>query len=236
MTRFADTDGFVVCIMRHVGCAVEELIDTVAAESAHDREAVGGRVTLDDFTKLAVLRAGLDHGNRLLQALASGIDKLLAFFVDLTDQVGLIQIAVETTIVAGHVQVDNITLLEHTLVGNAVANDLVDGSAHGFGEVVIIEGGRVRATLDGRFVHNSVNLIRCDTRTNSGSTNIQNLAGNLSRFLFEMLPLLCLLFNTLTLHTLRMPSISCSFRHRIAELARTWRSETGIPIPCVSLG
>ncbi len=49
-----------------------------------------------------------------------------------------------TLVVKGHVEVDYITIEEDSFIEDAVADDLVDGRAHRFGEVIVIQRRRVR--------------------------------------------------------------------------------------------
>ena len=46
--------------------------------------------------------------------------------------------------VQSNVDVENITVLEDSLIGNAVADDLVDRGADRLGEVAVVERRRVR--------------------------------------------------------------------------------------------
>ena len=48
------------------------------------------------------------------------------------------------SVVQGNVEVDDVSVQESAFVGNAVADNLVGGSAEGLGEVVVVQRGRVR--------------------------------------------------------------------------------------------
>lgn len=50
----------------------------------------------------------------------------------------------KAAVVKSDVNVEDVTILEDSLIGNAVADDLVDRCAYRFGEVAIVEGRWVR--------------------------------------------------------------------------------------------
>lgn len=54
-----------------------------------------------------------------------------------------VEVAVEAVVVEGDVEVDDVAFEEDALVGDAVADNFVDGGADGFGEVDVVEGGGV---------------------------------------------------------------------------------------------
>jgi len=43
-------------------------------------------------------------------------------------------------VVKGYVDVENVAVFQDPLIGNAVANNLVDGRTYGFGEMAVVEG------------------------------------------------------------------------------------------------
>jgi hypothetical protein len=49
----------------------------------------------------------------------------------------------EAAVVEGDVDVEDVAVLEGALVGDAVADDFVDGCADRFGEVAVVQRGRV---------------------------------------------------------------------------------------------
>lgn len=54
-----DSDGLVLCVVWHVGCTVEQLMDPVATVGPHYGEAVTLGVLLYHVTHVAVFYAGL---------------------------------------------------------------------------------------------------------------------------------------------------------------------------------
>lgn len=84
----------------------------------------------------------LDELDRLLEALARRLDDAHGVLVgqrSVADVVCLVDVAVEAAVVESDVDVDNVAVGERARVGDAVADDLVDGCAHGLGEAVVVE-------------------------------------------------------------------------------------------------
>ena len=64
----------------------------------------------------------------------------------------------ETLVEKGDVEVHNVAIFQNGLVGNSVTHGFVDRGTNGFGEVVVVEWRRVRASLDGFLVNDGVQL------------------------------------------------------------------------------
>jgi hypothetical protein len=120
-TRLRLADGFVLGVMRDVGCAVEELVNAVAAVSFHDAAVVALGELLDRVHQF----------DGFFQAVACGFDDAHAVGVlgGAADVVGFVQVAVEAAVVEGYVDVEDVAVLQGALVGDAVADDFVDGCA-----------------------------------------------------------------------------------------------------------
>ena len=125
---------------------MEQLVDTVPTVCFNDGAFLGLRVLLNDVSVLAEKCPWFHHGNGLVQALSrcfydtDGIgvcQRLLA------DVVCLIEVTVEAAVVEGHVDVEDVTVFEDALVGNAVANDFVGRGADRLGEAAIVERRRI---------------------------------------------------------------------------------------------
>jgi hypothetical protein len=145
-TRLAFAHSFVLAIMRHVGGAMEQRVDAVAAVCLDNAQALRLGVFLDNVTEVANLDAWLDVGDGLLQALSRGLDKAYIVRVGLrfvADVVRLVQITVVAFVEERDVNVEEVAILQNSHVGNAVANDFVDRCAYGLGEMVVVQGRRV---------------------------------------------------------------------------------------------
>lgn len=66
---------------------------------------------------------------------ADGIRVITSFFANV---IGFVEVPVKAFMVECNVDVKNIAVDEFALVGNAVADDFVEGGADGFGEVAVV--------------------------------------------------------------------------------------------------
>lgn len=135
-------DGLVVLVVRDVGRAVEQAVDAVADVRAHHVALLRLGVLVDRVAEVAEQHARLDQRDGLRQALARRLDDAHRVGVARglrADVVRLVQVAVEALVVQRDVDVQDVAVDEDALVGDAVADDLVDGRAHGLGEVAVVE-------------------------------------------------------------------------------------------------
>lgn len=136
-----DADGFVFRVVRHVGRAVEELVDAVAAVGFNDGAVAGFSVFFDGAAGFAEEHAGLDEFDGFGEAFAGGFDDADGIAVGEgfgADVVGFVEVAVETVVVEGDVEVEDVAVEEDAMVGDAVAYYFVDGCADGFGKVDVV--------------------------------------------------------------------------------------------------
>lgn len=127
-------------IMRNVGWRVEKLIDAMSNKCAHHRESIIVCMVLNDLAKFSVSHTRFNYiptsyylpfpypcpilasSNCLVQTFTSTIHQLACRLAHIANTVCLIHIAMESTIVAGNVNVDNITIFQRTLIRNTMAN------------------------------------------------------------------------------------------------------------------
>src|SRR5690606_29356836 len=86
-------------------------------------------------------------------------------------------VAVHALPVEGDVDVDDVPLLQHRAVGDAVADHLVDRRAQRLGEAAVAERGRVGTVGDGELVPDAVELVGGDPRSHRGAHVLQGLCG-----------------------------------------------------------
>lgn len=143
--RLRGADGLVLGVVRDVGRAVEEGVDAVAAVGGDDGALVGLGVLFDRVADVAEGEAGLDGLDGEAQALARRFHEVDVRGVEgrRADVVGFVEVAVVAVVVEGDVEVEDVAVEEDAGVGDAVADDFVGGGADGFGEVHVVEGGRV---------------------------------------------------------------------------------------------
>lgn len=140
--RLGCTDGFVLAVVRNVGRAVEELIDAMTAVGLDDAAVAGLGMFFNDIAGIAEQHAGLDQLNRLFQTLAGGFHHSHCFGVCaslLSNIVSLVKVTVEALVVKCHIDVDDVSVLQWSLIGDTVADGLVDRCADRLWEVHIVQ-------------------------------------------------------------------------------------------------
>ncbi len=99
--------------------------DAVAAEFAHDREAVAFGVVLDGCADVAQVRSRPDRANALPHCLVGDLAQASSLDRRRTDVEHAARVAVETILNDGDVDVDDVAGLELLVAGDAVAHDVV---------------------------------------------------------------------------------------------------------------
>ena len=105
---------------------------------------------LNNVAEVLDCNAGFDMSDGFLEAFAGGLDeanivRISPGFVSYV--VSLVEITVITLMEERYVNIENVTVLQHSLVGDAVADNFIDRSAYGFGEMVVIQRRRVRLEI-----------------------------------------------------------------------------------------
>jgi len=157
---------------------MENLTDSMSSVASNDGVAERFGVIGDNVTKLTVHGVGLAIRNSLHQGVVSGFDELTGRFGNLADTVSLVQIAMVPIDIGCHIKVHNVAFLQGSRVGNSVANDLIDGSAAGSGECVVVQRRGVAAVRDNEFVNNFVNFLSSDSGCNNRVSSIEGLSRN----------------------------------------------------------
>jgi hypothetical protein len=141
------TVGFVVAVVQNIGIGVKGLPDAVPAKVAHRGKAPGHNVILDDRSNILVVVAGLHKLTGRNPRVVRGLEQGSGLFVGFSRHEHFTAVSVKAIEVYGNVQIDNVSFLQGSIVGNAVTNHFVDGGAAGFGKAVVIQGRRVRSSL-----------------------------------------------------------------------------------------
>lgn len=126
---------------------VEHLADAMAAVFADHREAVLFRVLLDDFADIAQVRARTHHGNALVHAFLGDLAEAVGPFRGLADQEHLAGVAVVAVLDDGDVDVEDVAFLQRLLVGDAMADHMVDRGADRLGKALVVQRGGNRLLL-----------------------------------------------------------------------------------------
>ena len=125
--------------MDHFGRVVEHLAEPVAAEVADDRIAVALGVALDRVRDVAHAVAGLRLLDAEHQAFVRDVDEALRLDRDVADQVHAAGVAVPAVDDRRHVDIDDVAVAQRLVVGDAVADDMVDAGAAAVRETAIAE-------------------------------------------------------------------------------------------------
>jgi hypothetical protein len=141
--RLRLSNGLVLRIVRNVGRAVEKPANTMSAVGPDDAAFLALRVLLDDVSVFTEKCAWLDNFDGLLQAFPRRLGHAHRIWVCqrlVADVEGLVQVGVEPFMVDGDIDVQDIAVFECSLVGNAVADDFVQGRAYRLRELAVVEG------------------------------------------------------------------------------------------------
>src|SRR5262245_27872756 len=80
----------------------------------------------------------------------------------------------------GDVDVDDVTLLQAVVAGNAMAEDMVDRGADRLGKAAVVQGRRNGAVPDDEVMAQTIQLARGDARLDVGRDEIERLGGQAS--------------------------------------------------------
>lgn len=138
---------------------VELAAYAVAGEVAHHAVAEAGGVLFDDAADDVDFAAGAYGLHGAVEGFFGAFNEQAGFFVDVADEQGLVGVAVHIVQVGGDVQVEDVAVFEDGGVGDAVADDLVEGGADGLGEAPVVDGGGVGPVVADVFVDEYVNVV-----------------------------------------------------------------------------
>lgn len=121
---------------------MEQAVDAVANVRLDDVALLRLGVLVDGGAKVAEEDTRFDHRDGVVQAGARRFDDTHRVGVVtglLADVVCLVEVAVVAVVVEGDIDVQDVAVDEDALVGDAVADDFVDGSAYRFREVAVVQ-------------------------------------------------------------------------------------------------
>ena len=108
-------------------------------------------------------RPGLDGLDRAHRRLPGALDEQAVFLGHVAGQEGGVGVAVHAVDVGRDIDVDDVAVLDHRRVRDAVADDLVERRTAGLREALVAERRRVGAVVDHVLVGDAVQLIGCHT-------------------------------------------------------------------------
>src|SRR5699024_827011 len=116
-------------------------------------------IGLDDPADDVELTPRAHRLDRAHGRLVCALDQQTNLLVDVPGQEGGVGIAVHPVDVGGDVDVDDVAVGDHGGVGDAVADHLVERGAARLGEVLVAEGGGIRAVVEHVLVGDAVDLV-----------------------------------------------------------------------------
>ena len=119
----------------------------------------------------------LDGLDRPLERLAGALDEQAGLLVDVAGEERRVGVAVDAVEVRRDVDVDDVAVLEHPRVGDAVADHLVDAGAQRLREALVAEGRRVGAVVAEELVADPVELVGGDARRDVRADELARLRG-----------------------------------------------------------
>lgn len=140
-TRLGLTNSLVLGVVGDVRRAVEELVDSVSAVGADYAAVTGLGMLLNDVAKLTEENTWLNGLDGKVQALSRALSDTDGVRISLgliTNVVSLVEISVVALVVKSNINVEDVTILQHSLIGDAVTDDLVRRCADRLGEVVVV--------------------------------------------------------------------------------------------------
>ena len=108
---------------------VEQAAEAVAAEIAHHRAALGFGKAWMACADVADGAAGPDRGDAAHQAFVGDLDQAFGVAGNLADAVHAARIAMPAVDDQGDVDIDDVAVAQRLVVGDAVADDMVDRGA-----------------------------------------------------------------------------------------------------------
>ena len=129
--------GLVLVVVGYVGYRVEQRADSVPAVGSDDAALILARGLVDGRAQIAIERAGFDLVQRRCKTIEGCLHQFLAIVVHVANKEGLVQISVVSTfVVRRYVDVDDVTILNLSVVRDTVTNHLVHGSTNAFRETI----------------------------------------------------------------------------------------------------
>ena len=167
--------------MQDVGRGVEGAADAVAAEVAHHREPALLNELLDGVADVAKRVAGADQLEAAHEGFVGDVDDHLGAPGKRAHGVHAAAVAVPPVEDRGHVDVEDVARLQTAFAGNAVADDVVDRDAGGFGIAAIVQGRGDGAAGFGVVVDDAVELAGGDAGSNVRRDHVEGGGGQTAR-------------------------------------------------------
>jgi hypothetical protein len=179
--RFHDHVAVRVVIVRHDQPGVERPADPVPGEVPHYPvpEPLGVRL---DHPADGVQRAARRHrADAAHHRLVRALDQQPRLLVHVAGQEGRIGVPVHAADVRGDVDVDDVTVVDQRVVGDPVADHLVERGTQRLRVTAVAERTGVGTVADQEIVAHLVQVVGRDARGHGGANRLQGLGGQLAR-------------------------------------------------------
>ena len=128
--RYRRTDCFVLSVVWHIWCAMEELVDAVPAVCFDHATSTALCVLLYDFARVSKEHPRLDQCDGLVKALSSRLsnpDGVRVTACSVAHVICLIEITMVSTMVQGDVDIKDVTVEKQSAIRNAMTYDFIWG-------------------------------------------------------------------------------------------------------------
>ncbi len=155
---------------------MEHLAQSVAAEVAHDRAALGLDIGLDGIADVAERPARLHLGDAAQHGLVGDVDEPPRPGGDLADAVHAAGVAMPAAVDNhGHVDVDDVAFPQRPVRRNAVADHVVGRDADRLGVATVEQAGGQGAVVEDELARHLVDVVRDGPRLHQGRQEVQAL-------------------------------------------------------------
>src|SRR3954469_13721757 len=167
-----------LAVMDNVGQGVEHLAQAVATEVAHHGALLlAFGIRLDGIADVAGGGARLHRRDAAHHGFIGDLDQPFGPALDLADRIHARGVAMPAVQDDGDVNVHDIAVAQRLVVGNAVADHMVDGGADGVAIAAIVQAGRGGAMGDDVVISGLVQGGGGDTRFDQRHQQVQHLGG-----------------------------------------------------------
>jgi len=175
--------GAGAAVMQHLGLFVEAFANTVAAKFTHDAKALAFGEFLNGKANVTQMHAGFDHHDALPHGFVGEGAQTLGGDGHLAHMEHAAGVTVPAIFDDGHIDIDNVALFERLVIGDAMADLVVDRGADGLGVGRIAATGVVQGRGDGVLhlgdvvVRQFVDFVGGHTGFDEGRQVVQNFGG-----------------------------------------------------------
>ena len=164
-------------VMEDVGFVVKQAAKAMTAKIAHDGTAFGFGIFLNRGADVARRRARPHGRHAAHQRFIGHFDEALRPAGDIADEIHPARIAVPAVEDQGHVDVDDVAVLERFAVGHAVANDMIERGADRFAIAAIVERRGIGVMRHREIEDERVERLRGDAGPHMLGQEVKRLGG-----------------------------------------------------------